>query len=122
LHGIEVEGLDASSWAVPTETAMALKVEADHPADTAQGSLSSSSPAFAEASSSPAGAREYRLLTSRDKAFEGRFDLPRLEEALNQYARQGWVAKAMSVPHLKGFSGALEEVIVILLERCKEGT
>ena len=120
LHGIEVEGLDASSWAVPTETAMALKLEADHPADTAPAPLPSS--AVAEASSSPTGGREYKLLTSRDKAFEGRFDLPRLEEALNQYARQGWVAKAMSVPHLKGFSGALEEVIVILLERSKEAT
>ena len=119
LHGIEVEGLDASSWALPTETAMALKVEADHPADTAAAASASS---FAPAASSPAGGREYKLLTSRDKAFEGRFDLPRLEEALNQYARQGWVAKAMSVPHLKGFSGALEEVIVVLLERCQEAT
>ena len=29
-HGIEVEGLDASSWALPTEAAMALKAETDH--------------------------------------------------------------------------------------------
>jgi hypothetical protein len=116
MHGIEVEGLDASSWALPTETAMVLK-EAERQAEAAP----EAAPAFAPASAMPAGAREYKLLTSRDKIFEGRFELPRLEEALNQCARQGWVAKAMTTPHLKGFSGALEEVIVVLLERCKEG-
>jgi hypothetical protein len=79
------------------------------------------SSSFNSAPSSIAGAREYKLLTSRDRIFEGKFDLARLEEVLNQLARQGWVAKAMSVPHLKGFSGALEEVIVVLLERCHEG-
>jgi hypothetical protein len=118
MQGIEVEGLDASSWALPTETANALKLEGEHPAET----IPASSSSFAPAASAPAGPREYKLLTSRDKAFEGRFDLPRLEEALNQYARQGWVAKAMSTPHLKGFTGALEEVVVVLLERCKDAT
>ena len=49
--------------------------------------------------------------------FEGKFDLARLEEALNHYARQGWVARSMIIPHLKAFTGVLEEVIVVLLER-----
>jgi hypothetical protein len=100
-----------------SETSPAFKIEPEHAPETSHEASSS----FTAASSSPAAAREYKLLTSRDKAFEGRFDLPRLEEALNQYARQGWTAKAMLTPHLKGFSGALEEVIVVLLERCKEG-
>jgi hypothetical protein len=120
LHGIEVEGLDASSWALPTETAVALKIEPDRPADTA--SAPASSAAFTDAPSSSTGGREYKLVTSRDKIFEGKFDLARLEEALNLHARQGWVVKTMSVPHFKGYSGALEEVVVVLLERCKEAT
>jgi len=118
-HGIEVEGLDASSWALPTETAMALKAtDAEHVADVGH----EPTPAFAPAPSSPSGTREYKLLTSRDKYFGGLFDMGRLEEAINHYARQGWVAKDISLPHLKGFSGALEETVVVLLERCKEGT
>ena len=47
-------------------------------------------------------------------------DLARLEDALNHYARLGWTAKAMSIPHFKGYSGAMEEMIVVLLERCHE--
>ena len=121
-QGIEVEGLDASSWAVPTDTAMALKAESDRPVNVPQ--PPEASPSFVPMSSVPAGAgtREYKLLTPRDKIFDGRFDLARLEEALNHFARQGWVAKSMSTPHVKGFSGVLEETIVVLLERCKEGT
>ena len=64
--------------------------------------------------------REYKLLTSRDRYFDGKFDLARMEEALNHFGRLGWVAKSMVIPHLKGYSGALEEVIVVLLERCPE--
>jgi ribosomal protein S27E len=120
VHGIEVEGLDASSWAVPTESttmvAPTTPVEVETPATGAESGSS-----FAPVSStSPAPAREYKLLSSRDKYFDGKFDLARLEEALNHYARLGWVAKSMSVPHFKGYSGALEEVVVVLLERCDE--
>lgn len=117
-HGIEVEGLDASSWALPTETATKIAVE-DHVAPAAPAESSSS---FAPVSAGPGAGREYKLLTSRDKIFDGKFDLARLEEALNQLARQGWVAKTMSVPHFKGYTGAMEEVIVVLLERGREAS
>jgi hypothetical protein len=121
-HGIEVEGLDASSWALPTETAAILKTESDRHANLPQAPEAvAPSSSFAPTSPPPAGTREYKLLTPKDKVFDGRFDLPRLEEALNNFARQGWVAKSISTPHVKGFSGALEETIVVLLERCKEG-
>jgi Domain of unknown function (DUF4177) len=107
--GIEVEGLDASSWSLSTEVGDALQAQAvaDPAANVA---------AVATADSTP-GAYEYKLLTPRDKFFDGRFDLLRLEEALNHYGRQGWSVKAMSTPHVKGFSGALEEFIVVVLER-----
>jgi hypothetical protein len=111
--GIEVEGLDASSWTLSTEVGVALKAEATaEPDPTAE-----SGSAFIPTDASPGSPHEYKLLTSRDKFFEGKFDLPRLEEALNHYGRKGWTVKAMSTPHLKGFSGALEETIVVLLER-----
>ena len=118
-HGIEVEGLDASSWVLPTEMATALaasKPEAEVPA---AGPSEAASPFVAAASTAGAG-REYKLLTSRDKYFDGKFDLARLEDALNHFARLGWVAKSMSIPHVKGYTGAVEEVIVVLLERCRE--
>ncbi len=118
-HGIEVEGLDASSWALPTEAAMALKAETDHATHDHAPEPQAAS-AFV-AVTPPAGAREYKILTPRDKFFDGKFDLGRLEEALNHFSRQGWVAKSMLTPHIKGFTGALEETIVVLLERCKEG-
>jgi Domain of unknown function (DUF4177) len=111
--GIEVEGLDASSWSLSTEVGGALKAEAmaepDHPAESGS--------AFVSTETSPGSPHEYKLLTPKDKIFEGKFDLPRLEEALNHFGRQGWTVKTMSTPHLKGFSGALEETIVVLLER-----
>jgi hypothetical protein len=123
VHGIEVEGLDAASWALPTEAAMVLKTDSDRSADVPQApEVPPPSSSFVPVGPIPAGTREYKLLTPRDKIFDGRFDLSRLEEALNHFARQGWVAKSMLAPHVKGFSGALEETIVVLLERCKEGS
>jgi Domain of unknown function (DUF4177) len=119
-QGIEVEGLDAASWAVPSETTITSKAQADQAAKAPETPATSS--AFIPVDAAPAGVREYKILTPRDKFFDGRFDLARLEEALNHFGRQGWVAKSMLAPHVKGFSGALEETIVVLLERCQDGT
>jgi len=111
-EGIEVEGLDASAWSLSTETSGGLKAEASAEPDH----KSESSSSFAHAGPA-SGHKEYKLLTPRDKVFDGRFDLNRLEEALNHFGRQGWVVRAMLTPHVKGFTGALEETIVVLLER-----
>jgi hypothetical protein len=121
LQGIEVEGLDASSWALPTETAALLKAEAASPTATATvdpaGRAEAGSAFIAEPRAAAPAGREYKLLTSRDKIFEGKFEFARLEEALNLFARQGWTAKSMLAPHAKNFAGVVEEVIVVLLER-----
>ena len=53
-------------------------------------------------------------------ASTGKFDLARLEDVLNQLARLGWAAKGMTTMHVKGYTGALEEAIVVLLERSRE--
>jgi Domain of unknown function (DUF4177) len=111
-EGIEVEGLDASTWTLSTETGVALKAEATVEPESHSGH----SPAFVP--TGPSGeTHQYKVLTPKDKYFDGKFELGRLEEALNHYARQGWIVKSMSTPHVKGFSGALEETIVVLLER-----
>jgi hypothetical protein len=117
LQGIEVEGLDASSWAVPAESVSVLKGEALAVATADPSTRSDAGPAFVAAEPAQAAAREYKLLTPRDKIFEGKFDLARLEEALNHFGRQGWTVKAMSTPHVKNFTGVLEELIVVVLER-----
>ncbi len=109
--GIEVEGLDASAWTLSTEVGVALKAVATAEPDAQAG------PAPAVVSTRPTEGREYKVLTSRDKYFDGKFDLSRLEEALNHFGRQGWTVKSMATPHVKGFIGALEETIVVLLER-----
>ncbi len=111
--GIEVEGLDASAWSLSTETGVALQAEAvpDRPAAAAESS------SFAPAVDHAHAVHEYKLLTPKDKYFDGKFEFSRLEDALNHYARQGWVVKTMSTPHVKGFSGAPEEWIVVVLER-----
>jgi len=112
--GIAVDGLEASAWAVATDDPPDLlkaKVEADAgPSEHAEA-------AHAFEAHSPAGFKEYKVLWSRDKLFEGKFDVTRLEDALNYFARQGWVVKAMSTPHLKDSGGGTKEEVVVLLER-----
>ena len=111
-EGIEVEGLDASTWTLSTETAVSLKAVA-----TAEPEPQTAASPAVVATDSSARTREYKVLTPKDKYFDGKFDLARLEEALNHYGRQGWTVKSMSTPHVKNFSGAMEETIVVLLER-----
>jgi hypothetical protein len=103
---IDVDGLDPSTW-----TATAAEAPA-HPEPL---------PAFVASPPSgeiPVGSgKQYKVLTQRDRWFAGQFELAKLEDALNHYARQGWTVRAMSTPHVTGFSGGPREEIVILLER-----
>ena len=106
--GIEVEGLDASAWTLSTEVGVALKAVA-----TAEPEQKPDHTAVLPA----AGRPRIQGAHSRDKYFDGKFDLSRLEEALNHFGRQGWTVKSMATPHVKNFTGAMEETIVVLLER-----
>lgn len=116
MDGIVVDGLD-DAWSAaspPTEAAplssIAVAVE---PPPTP-------SPAVEPrpAATLHRGPRkEYKLLSSRDKVFEGRFDFSRMEEIINQMAREGWTAKSMCLPHIKNFQGVMQEEVVVLLER-----
>jgi hypothetical protein len=114
--GIEVDGLDESSW---SSTPDAID-PAPEPGKVA--SLFTVSPLAEPPQPEPAaaGTRQYKVLTPKDKWFENKFDLARLEEALNFYAKQGWVVRSMATPQIAGFSGGLKEELVILLERSIE--
>jgi hypothetical protein len=113
--GIVVEGLDPAAWSITGDQCGEEKAEREHDLENVQGERTEASPEFVPPES--VGAKEYKLLTSKDKIFDGKFDLGRLEEALNYYARQGWVVRAMSTPRVKGFGGGMVEEIVVLLER-----
>ena len=101
---IEIDELAPSPWTPHREIRKEPPVEANPERPT---------------SGLPEGARakQYKVLTQKDRWFEGKFDLSRLEDALNHYALQGWVVRAMSTPHVVGFSGGPREEIVVLLER-----
>jgi len=112
--GIAVEGLDAAAWSLAPDQSSLLQGVAAAPERLAEVPAAPSG-AFTVHHEGPV--KEYKLLTSRDKLFEGKFDIARLEEALNHLARQGWTAKSMCLPHLKNFQGAMQEEVVVLLER-----
>lgn len=115
--GIEVEGLDSTAWSTVSEppvTTAAEPVDPNHEVhELEQSSLRDSTSDAGHAE----GSKEYKILTQKDKWFNGKFDLARLEEALNAYAQHGWVVKSMATPHIAGFSGGPREELVILLER-----
>jgi len=77
--GIAVDGLEASAWAVSSDQPPdLLKAEAD------AGLSESAEATHAFEAPNSTGFKEYKVLWSRDKLFEGKFDVARLEEALNR--------------------------------------
>ena len=62
-------------------------------------------------------AKQYKVLTQKDKWFSGKFDPEKLEEALNAYAEQGWVVKATATATIAGGFGANREEILVIMER-----
>ncbi|WP_206108234.1 DUF4177 domain-containing protein [Paludisphaera soli] len=121
-EGIAVEGLDAAAWSLaPDQSSLVLPAVAHHEPPPPSPSSSMPTTTTAAVADHPpdvqAPAREYKLLTSKDRIFEGKFDLTRLEDAINHYAKLGWVAKSMCLPHVKNFQGAMQEEVVVLLER-----
>ncbi|MBQ7207568.1 MAG: DUF4177 domain-containing protein [Lentisphaeria bacterium] len=59
--------------------------------------------------------KEYKVLTQKDKWFDGKFAPELLEQAINSYASQGWrvvAATTASFPSL--ISGNREEMIIIM--------
>lgn len=117
-EGIVVEGLDAEAWSVVgDQSTELLKAVPEHEHAPAVAPTEGPEGGHAFEPHGASTIKEYKILCSRDKIFDGKFDLARLEEAINYYARQGWVVRSMSTPHLKGFGEGTKEEIVVLLER-----
>ena len=115
--GIAVEGLHAAAWTfLDSSTAELPTVQAES-AEHATIPVEHSEITQKFERHEPAGPKQYKLLCWRDKVFESKFDLARLEEVLNDLSRQGWAVKVMATPHLKDFSGNHKEEVVIILER-----
>lgn len=108
--GIVVEGIDDATWSAnPTQPETHAVPALDAHEETSH--------SFTKEQHAAAGTREYKLLTQKDKFFAGKFEFNRLEDAINHYARQGWVVRAITTPQVTGFSGGAKEEIVVLLER-----
>jgi hypothetical protein len=59
------------------------------------------------------GPKQYKVMTQKDKWFSQKFDPEKLEQALNAYAKEGWVVKSICTAQIAGLGGAREELIVV---------
>lgn len=115
---IEVEGLDDSAWTTATSLpTIGHEPEPEPPSTVGAGPFVASPHEHTHDHERAPGAKEYKVLTTKDRYFDGKFDPSLLEPALNHYARQGWTVRAMGTPHLAGFSGGMKEELMILMER-----
>jgi hypothetical protein len=57
---------------------------------------------------------EYKVITQKDKWFSGKFDPEKIEQLLNSYAEQGWRFKGMASASVPGFTGARDEIIIVM--------
>ena len=59
------------------------------------------------------GSKQYHVLGQKDLGFT-KFNAAKLEEALNAYARQGWLLNTAVVINIAGHGGNHDELVVIL--------
>ena len=58
-------------------------------------------------------AKQYKVMSQKDKWFSRKFDPETLEQAINAYASQGWVVVSVATASIPGFGGNREELIVV---------
>ena len=93
-EGIAIEGLDDSSWAVAHDTSDGLKPPSEQ--EVAAHETAETGGEFVAQEGT--GYKEYKLLTPRDKIFDGKFDLGRLEEALTTTAARDGSRRRCPLP------------------------
>ena len=59
--------------------------------------------------------KEYKVLTQKDRFFNGKFDPEKLEAAINSYANDGWEVVSIATASIPSFSGARDEIIIVLV-------
>ena len=58
--------------------------------------------------------KHYKVMSQKDRFFGGKFDPEKLEAAINSYAGEGWEVIAVTTANFPSFTGAREEMIVVL--------
>ena len=58
-------------------------------------------------------AKQYKVMSQKDKWFSRKFDPETLEQAINSYASQGWEVVSVATATIPGFGGSREELIVV---------
>jgi hypothetical protein len=115
FEGIVVEGFEGGWSEMQVQDVAPVEVPAEPPRHA-------HSPIFGASLGAtglmrPEGVKEYKLLTPKDKVFDNKFDLARLEEVINAYALNGWMVRSMTTAQVAAFSGGMREELLVLLER-----
>lgn len=63
--------------------------------------------------------KEYKVISKKDMALATGFDPLKLEKAINKYAAQGWVFKAIFKTEVTALFGGERDESYIILERDK---
>ncbi len=113
FEGIVVEGFEDGSLEMPDDAALEVPAE---PLREAQ-ARGVGEATGATGDPRPEGVKEYKLLTPKDKIFDNKFDLARLEEVINAFALNGWIVRSMTTAQVTAFSGGMREELLVLLER-----
>jgi hypothetical protein len=71
-------------------------------------------PALSPAGSPNPQSHEYKVLTRKSLWFSGDFNPEAFQEALNNYAKQGWTLKSTFVLSIPAAEGSRDELVVIL--------
>jgi len=64
-------------------------------------------------------AKEYKVLTPKDKWFDGTYDLEKLEPAINFYATKGWYVISVVTTGIPAVPGSDREEIIVVMGRNK---
>jgi hypothetical protein len=109
--------------AVPSTATIPAVAATDQPS-SASIKIDSVSPAAGGVGGDPArpsdrprpddGTLQYKVLSGKDQGMTGKFNPLKLEEVLNDHARQGWSVKTASTVAIASHSGTHDELIIIL--------
>ena len=56
----------------------------------------------------------YKVLTQKDRAFGGKFNPEKVEEALNGLAKEGWEVTGVVSAEFPSFGGGRQELVIFL--------
>lgn len=58
--------------------------------------------------------KEYKVMTQKDKLFSGKFDPVKLENALNNHAKEGWRVAGITSAEFPSLIRPKDEMVIIL--------